>query len=93
MVAYPTPEDDAARSRNDGSTLGDVPGLEKLLMDDKALLDWLEAYLEQGCIEMGFEWDGGVYATFRSPGKENVVFRERQDFRGILMEMARKNPL
>ena len=55
---------------------------------DTELLHWLDDFLKTGCVEAGFEMDGGVYATFREPGKPDVVFRDNDNFRWILQRMA-----
>lgn len=56
---------------------------------DVELLCWLEDFLLTGCLETGFEMDGGIYATFRSPGDEPVEFRDHDNFRLILTKMYR----
>jgi hypothetical protein len=48
---------------------------------DKERLDWLSEYVETGCADFGFEFDGGVYLQLIPLGGDKSDFRERNDIR------------
>jgi hypothetical protein len=51
-----------------------------------------EDYLLTGCLDTCFEIDGGIHATFSSPGDEPIVFRDRNNLREVLTEMMKRKP-
>ena len=57
-------------------------------LTEQAMLDWLQAKAEEGCVSMCFEVDGGVHVTLEPLGGECRAARNANTIRdGIILLM------
>jgi hypothetical protein len=60
------------------------------LEKDKARLDILETAVENGCVTMCFEMDGGVHLTLDGVGEAQEAYRNESSIRDALSKMVAK---